>query len=34
MTKLWQLMRSRDTKNLNLDKDLGNFVQNETNGLE
>ena len=22
MTKLWQLMQSRDTKNLNLDKDL------------
>ena len=26
MTKLWQLMQSRDTKNLNLDKDLGEIL--------
>ena len=26
MTKLWQMMQSRDTKNLNLDKDLDEFL--------
>ena len=28
MTKLWQLMQSRDTKNLNLDKDLLEILTN------
>ena len=26
MTKLWQMMQSRDTKNLNLDKDFGEIM--------
>ena len=36
MTKLWQLMQSRDTKNLNLDKDVLEILTNmkQTDGCE
>ena len=35
MTKLWQLMQSRDTKNMNLDKDLEEILSKmKTNWLE
>ena len=32
MTKLWQLMQRKDTKNLNVDKDLDEILSKKKNG--